>query len=144
VSRVNKKHFEGGNIQKIQRAKVSLTRNFRTIWGLYNGALGTVKDIVYYDTSNCSPNQGDFSLYVIVQFDNDEGPQGKEQLTKTEIPIPICSDLQNELCAIKILPDFYIRLNGRKQDMTKKSRQLFSHLEIHHLRASTQKPYKQV
>jgi hypothetical protein len=51
VSRVNKKHFDSDEITKkstlCKEARVSMTRNFRPIWGLYNGALGTIKEIVY-------------------------------------------------------------------------------------------------
>jgi hypothetical protein len=100
VSRVNKKHFDSDEITKnstlCKEARVSVTRNFRPIWGLYNGALATIKDIVY--DIDCSPNQGDFPLYIIVEMDNYDGPQWKEQLPKTQIPIPICSDICSKGC----------------------------------------------
>jgi hypothetical protein len=100
VSRVNKKHFDTDEVEKnstiCEEARVGLTRNFRPIWGLYNGALGTVREIVYDD--DCSPNQGDFPLYIVVEFDNYEGPQWKKDLTKTHVPIPICSDVCSKGC----------------------------------------------
>jgi hypothetical protein len=56
-----------------REARVQLTgRNVCPEWGLFNGSLGTVKDIVF--EVNQSPNQGDLPLYVMVEFDMYCGP----------------------------------------------------------------------
>lgn len=46
--------------------------NFCPEWGLYNGALGFVREIVYAKGS--SPNKGDLPEYVVVEFPNYKGP----------------------------------------------------------------------
>lgn len=54
-------------------AKVCLSGyNFNPIWGLHNGACGTVKEIVF-DTGH-SPNKGDLPKYVVVEFPQYNGP----------------------------------------------------------------------
>ena len=52
-----------------RNARVQLCcRNFNPNWGLYNGALGRVKEIVYREGEN--PNQGHLPQYVTVEFDS--------------------------------------------------------------------------
>ena len=47
--------------------KVALeNRNFNPSWGLHNGAVGTVDEIVF--DKGCNPNNGDLPLYVVVDF----------------------------------------------------------------------------
>lgn len=45
--------------------------NFNPLWGLYNGSIGTVVEIVY--EKNHSPNSGHFPLYVLVDFPSYKG-----------------------------------------------------------------------
>jgi len=47
-------------------------RNFCPDWGLFNGAIGTVVEIVF-DKGNC-PNTGSLPAYVVVNFPNYKGP----------------------------------------------------------------------
>ena len=65
-------------------ARVQLCcRNFNPTWGLYNGALGTVREIVYQPGKN--PNNGDIPDYVTVEFDyydNNKGPTWCERRPK--------------------------------------------------------------
>lgn len=54
-------------------AKVAIEmRNFNPIWGLHNGACGTVREMVF--SANTNPNTGDLPLYVVVDFPNYTGP----------------------------------------------------------------------
>lgn len=46
--------------------------NFNPLWGLHNGACGTVKEIIYSTATN--PNRGDHPSYVIVEFPQYCGP----------------------------------------------------------------------
>jgi hypothetical protein len=53
--------------------KVSIAgKNFNPSWGLFNGSIGTVKEIVFATDAN--PNHGDFPLYVVVEFQCYCGP----------------------------------------------------------------------
>lgn len=46
--------------------------NFQPLWGLHNGACGTVQEIIY--TNNESPNTGHLPSYVVVRFPQYIGP----------------------------------------------------------------------
>ena len=64
-------HFEGSNLPESCMicigCRVAIeNRNFNPLWGLHNGACGTVDEIVY--EKNKSPNNGDLPLYVVVNF----------------------------------------------------------------------------
>ena len=47
-------------------------RNFKPRWGLYNGSIGYVREIVYKEGKN--PNNLDFPSYVVVEFPQYCGP----------------------------------------------------------------------
>ena len=47
-------------------------RNFNPIWGLHNGAVGIVDEIIF--DKDKSPNNGDLPLYVVVDFPHYVGP----------------------------------------------------------------------
>ncbi len=47
-------------------------RNFMPKWGLFNGAVGTVMEIIYEKGNN--PNHGDLPTAVIVDFPGYIGP----------------------------------------------------------------------
>ena len=73
----NSRHFRDDQAPKVTNicrgARVQITgRNFEPDWGLYNGAIGTVKEIVY--SADESPIEGHFPQYVIVQFPQYCGP----------------------------------------------------------------------
>lgn len=73
-----KKHFLGSSdipdaAMLCIGCKVAMSnKNWCPRWGLHNGAVGTVQDIVF--ANNKSPNQGDLPLYVVVEFPNYKGP----------------------------------------------------------------------
>ena len=54
-------------------AKVQLSgRNIKPEWGLFNGSIGTVRDIVYNDNEN--PNHDELPKYILVEFTQYKGP----------------------------------------------------------------------
>ena len=56
-----------------REAQVSITGcNLFPSWGLYNGSIGEVVDIVY--EHDHSPNNGDLPLYVLVRLSDYNGP----------------------------------------------------------------------
>ena len=73
----NSRHFRDDQAPKVTNicrgAKVQISgRNFEPDWGLFNGAIGTVKEIVY--SADESPIEGHFPQYVIVEFPQYRGP----------------------------------------------------------------------
>jgi len=103
----NPKHFDYSDLQRnstlCKNARVSLTRNYIPHWGLYNGSLGTVTEIVY--EKGCSPNKGDFPAYVTVQFDSYKGQQWDHASCCNEIPIPVATDIcQHGCCKMTYVP----------------------------------------
>ena len=68
-------------------AKVQLSNNLQPEWGLYNGAIGTVKELVFQKDKN--PNCGDQPSYVVVEFNQYPSDAPKWIVTKPKyIPIP--------------------------------------------------------
>ena len=68
-------------------AKVALdNKNFCPVWGLHNGACGTVKEIVFDKKKN--PNNGDLPMYVVVDFPLYCGPAWDRDNPKS-VPIPL-------------------------------------------------------
>ena len=47
-------------------------RNFQPRWGLYNGSIGTVREIVFGENKN--PNEGNLPLYVAVELPSYKPP----------------------------------------------------------------------
>ena len=67
-------------------AKVSLDAvNPNPVWGLYNGACGTVDEIIF--DSGESPNDGKLPRYVVVDFPGYTGPAW-DILQPTHVPVP--------------------------------------------------------
>ena len=71
--KVPKKHFETSSNSMVPvstlciGAKVQITgKNFKPQWGLYNSAMGIVRDIVFKKEQN--PNLGHLPEYVLVEF----------------------------------------------------------------------------
>jgi len=60
-------------------------KNFESDWGLFNGAQGTIKEIVYKD--NESRLEYNFPLYIIVDFPTYCGPLWIKNIP-TWVPIP--------------------------------------------------------
>ena len=80
-----KKHFEKDKIPPAsllcRGAKVAIIgKNFEPDWGLFNGSLGTVDEIVF--AKNANPNDGDFPLYVAVDSRNIKDPFGTRKIQK--------------------------------------------------------------
>lgn len=86
-------------------ARVQLCcRNFNPTWGLYNGALGTVREIVFQAGKN--PNNGDIPDYVTVEFDyydNTRGPTWCKKRPKVSNPKHAC---QQNRDGLQIVFDF--------------------------------------
>ena len=85
-----KKHFKDGDIPSkcllCIGAKVAISgKNFQPTWGLYNGALGTVKGIKFADGER--PGMGHLPQYVLVDFPHYAGPPWIEE-HPTYVPIP--------------------------------------------------------
>ena len=72
----NRSHFDSkmpGTAMLCRGCKVALScRNIHPLWGLHNGACGTVDEITF--GKDCNPNNGDDPLYVVVDFPNYKGP----------------------------------------------------------------------
>jgi hypothetical protein len=59
------------NICRGARVQIS-GRNFEPDWGLYNGAVGTVVEIVFNENEN--PLDGTLPQYILVDFPQYRGP----------------------------------------------------------------------
>ena len=84
------RHFESAKSKctglLCRGCKVSINgRNFFPLWGLHNGACGTVEEIVF--KKGTSPNEGHLPIYVIVNFLHYRGPPWDKN-NPTSIPIP--------------------------------------------------------
>jgi hypothetical protein len=64
-------------------------------WGLFNGSIGTVKDIVFQKNEN--PNCGHQPLYTLVEFHQYEGPAWNID-NKKLVPIPSITKRCNKNC----------------------------------------------
>ena len=74
----NTKHYDQDSIPLATHfcigARVAIKgKNIKPTWGLYNGAIGTVKEIVF--DKNCSPNFQDLPAYVAVEMQSYNPPQ---------------------------------------------------------------------
>ena len=95
-------HFKNTDIPKVtvlcRDCKVAIKgRNFHPQWGLFNGAMGTVDEIVYND--NEDPNSGKLPLYIAVRFPSYTGPQWDPEDPKI-VPIPCITGRCDKGCCI--------------------------------------------
>ncbi len=74
-------------------------RNFYPLWGLHNGACGTVKEIVFSEGK--SPNNNDLPNYVVADFPLYRGPVWDKNNPKS-IPIPMCTIRCRYSCCSRI------------------------------------------
>ena len=82
-----------------REAQVSITGcNLFPSWGLYNGSIGEVMDIVY--EHDHSPNNGDLPLYVLVRLSDYNGPPLLSEDPKL-VPIVPVEMLCNNGCCCK-------------------------------------------
>jgi len=93
-----KSHFESDipNSSLIcQDAKVAIDcLNFNPLWGLHNGACGTVQEIIFAPGDN--PNSGDLPKYVVVHFPLYCGPPWDKDNPKL-VPVPLVTfDCKNK------------------------------------------------
>ena len=100
----NNKHFDQDdevvNVTMFCRnAQVSLYKNINPYWGLYNGAVGIVKDIVY--NANESPNNGELPLYILIDFPQYSGPAAFDANIPTFVPITPQECTCNRFCCTK-------------------------------------------
>jgi hypothetical protein len=79
-------------------SKVALDRNFEPLWGLHNGACGTIEEIVY--EKGHSPNNGQLPSYVVVQFPLYCGPSWDKDSPKS-VPIPMSELICNKGCCCR-------------------------------------------
>lgn len=86
-----------------REAKVQLTgKNFEPDWGLFNGAVGTVKEIVYLE--NESPIDGTMPQYILVEFPEYIGPTWIQNKPKW-VPIPTVEiPCSSYCCTVKLIP----------------------------------------
>ena len=76
--------------------------NLEPKWGLFNSALGVVKDIVF--ANGCNPNHGDMPEYVLVDFPHYIGPAFIKQ-HPTFVPIaPTSMTCKHRCCKHTYLP----------------------------------------
>lgn len=103
-------HFTQNDIPYISNicrgATVKISgRNFIPKWGLFNGSIGTVIEIVY--DNDKGPLDGDLPEYVIVEIENYCGPSWMETKPKW-IPIPVVSKLCDKQgckrCTMEFIP----------------------------------------
>ena len=77
-------------------------KNFEPDWGLYNGCIGTVMEIVFEDNQN--PLDGCHPKYVIVEFPEYCGPAWMEDKPKW-VPIPtIEMNCDKHCCQLRYVP----------------------------------------
>jgi hypothetical protein len=89
------------NYTYCKTARVNLTVNINVKYALYNGAVGTVVDIVYPE--GLSPSDGGFPEFVVVDFPKYTGPPWMED-HPTWIPVcPVERRLDCHCCK-RILP----------------------------------------
>ncbi len=100
-------HFKADEIPETaifcKGAKVQISkRNIEPCWGLYNGGMGIVNDIVF--EPGCNPNYGDFPSYVLVDFPQYCGPPFLSE-HPTWVPItPVESKCKYFCCTCKHIP----------------------------------------
>jgi hypothetical protein len=86
------KHFQGdfpGFCLLCDGCKVALQgRNFNPLWGLHNGACGTLVERIYALGTN--PNNDNFPLYVVVDFPLYDGPTWDQDNPTVRITIMNC------------------------------------------------------
>lgn len=104
VTKCFKKDYDIDPILNICRgAKVQISgKNFEPDWGLFNGAVGSVKEIVY--NTDGHPLDGTLPKYVIVHFPHYCGPSWFDDHPKW-VPIPpIELNCQKHCCKLMYLP----------------------------------------
>ena len=81
-------------------AKVDIQgQNIQPNWGLYNGCIGTVKEIIFGVGKN--PNHGHLPLYVAVEFPSYNPPKTVplfDKLNPQIVPIPMITKLCKHGC----------------------------------------------
>ena len=77
--------------------------NYNPAWGLYNGACGTVTEIVFLSQGS-NPNNGDMPDYVVVDFPSYTGPIW-DQGNPTCVPIPKATlQCSKKCCERQMIP----------------------------------------
>lgn len=80
-------------------AKVCLqAKNFIPLWGLHNGACGTIDEYVFLPQQD--PNNGGLPLYVVVDFPLYRGPAWDTE-HPTHVPIPIVETMCDKSCCFR-------------------------------------------
>ena len=77
-----------------RNAKVCLkNKNFMPEWGLFNGAIGTVDEIVFKPNEN--PNMKHMPVYIAVEFKGYKGPVWDERNPKVRTPLAVFNHFEN-------------------------------------------------
>jgi hypothetical protein len=98
-----KKVFDMKRTMLCREAMVEIVKaNIEPKWGLYNGAIGTVVDIVYHQGEN--PNNGHLPKVVVVDFKHYRGPIWDKN-NPTHVPIaPIQRRCERCCCTRRQVP----------------------------------------
>ena len=95
----NNTHYDDSTPPSVlltRNARVSITgQNLMPNWGLFNGSIGTVLDVVFKPGE--SPNTGNQPIYVLVHFELYTGPPFLEDHPKA-VPIVAVNVLCNHRC----------------------------------------------
>lgn len=87
-------------------SKVALyNKNFCPLWGLHNGAGGTVEELVFAKGTN--PNNGDLPKYVVVNFPLYCGPAwdtNSPKVSKADISLPDDHSYPNNKITCRVFP----------------------------------------
>jgi hypothetical protein len=90
------------NVNVCRDARVQIQgKNFNPRWGLFNGAIGTVKHIVFDENKN--PNHGDLPNFIVVDFNHYTGPVWDPD-NPTYVPIPCITLLCDKQCCARTFP----------------------------------------
>ena len=89
-------------------AKVMLLKNFIVELNIMNGAVGTVKDIVYKEEEG-PRNLDNIPAYIIVDFPkclitDEKRFRWKVQDGRTNVPIPVITERCEKCCSITTVP----------------------------------------
>ena len=95
-------HFTGDDglqrcIRVCRGAMVALkARNILPEWGLFNGGIGTIMDIVFHEGEG--PNSNDLPAYILVEFPQYTGPAMIEEHPTYVALTPISGECDNDRC----------------------------------------------
>ena len=106
ISVANNSHFDASTptaTNLCRDAKVSVAgANIHPTWGLYNGSIGEVLDIVFRPGEN--PNHGDLPRYVLLRLPDYNGPSLFQQDPKVVPIVPVTCLCNKHCCRRTFVP----------------------------------------